>query len=103
MGVSDDIGWAGKGADSLQNGWPVMNFELQKFFIGLLDFFAILLPSALLTCLPMGELGRVVLLDRHANLAGAPTQERFLLASCFLSGHVFIFVYLRKEFFKKAP
>jgi len=32
-----------------------MNFEPQKFFIGLMDFFSILLPGALLTYLLMDE------------------------------------------------
>jgi hypothetical protein len=35
-----------------------MNFEPQKFFIGLMDFFSILLPGALLTYLLMGEVAR---------------------------------------------
>ncbi len=32
-----------------------MNFEPQKFFIGLMDFFSILLPGALLTYRLMSE------------------------------------------------
>ena len=48
-----------------------MNFEPQKFFIGLMDFFSILLPGALLTYLLMGEVGSVVLGDRFSKLAGA--------------------------------
>ena len=36
-----------------------MNLDSQKFFIGLMDFFSILLPGALLTWLLMGEGGRV--------------------------------------------
>lgn len=32
-----------------------MNLEPLKFFIGLMDFFSILLPGALLTCLLMDE------------------------------------------------
>ena len=32
-----------------------MNFDPQKFFIGLMEFFSILLPGALLTYLLMGE------------------------------------------------
>lgn len=45
--------------------------RLQKFFIGLMDFFSILLPGALLTWLLMHEVGPVVLGDRYAKLAGA--------------------------------
>lgn len=37
------------------------NFDSQKVFIGLMDFFSILLPGALLTYLLMGEVGPVVL------------------------------------------
>ena len=48
-----------------------MNFDPQKFFIGLMDFFSILLPGALLTCLLMREVGPAVLGDRYAGLAGA--------------------------------
>jgi hypothetical protein len=35
-----------------------LNFDLQKFFIGLMDFFSILLPGSLLTWLLMGEVAR---------------------------------------------
>jgi hypothetical protein len=38
-----------------------MNFDPEKFFIGLMDFFSILLPGALLTWLLMGEVGTAVL------------------------------------------
>lgn len=52
-----------------------MNFDPQKFLIGLMDFFSILLPGALLTYLLMDEVGPVVLGDRYANLAGAQACE----------------------------
>jgi ADP-ribose pyrophosphatase YjhB (NUDIX family) len=64
-----------------------MNFEPQKFFIGLMDFFSILLPGALLTYLLMGEVGPVVLGDRYAKLAGAEAWVAFLFAS-YLFGHL---------------
>ncbi len=48
-----------------------MNFEPQKLFIGLMDFFSILLPGALLTWLLMDELGPTVLWDLYARLDGA--------------------------------
>lgn len=41
-----------------------MNFELQNFFVGLMDFFSILLPGALLTYLLADQVGPVVLGDR---------------------------------------
>lgn len=43
-----------------------MNFGPQKFFIGLMEFFSILLPGALLTFWLMSEVGPVVLGDRYA-------------------------------------
>jgi 8-oxo-dGTP pyrophosphatase MutT (NUDIX family) len=64
-----------------------MNFDPQKFFIGLMDFFSILLPGALLASLLMDEVGPLVLGDRYANLAGAPAWAAFLFAS-YLFGHL---------------
>lgn len=64
-----------------------MNFDPQKFFIGLMDFFSILLPGALLTWLLMGEVGPVVLGDRYAKLDGAQAWAAFLFAS-YLFGHL---------------
>ena len=63
-----------------------MNFGPQKFFIGLMDFFSILLPGALLTYLLMGEVGPVVLGDLYATLDGAQAWTAFLFAS-YLFGH----------------
>ncbi len=48
-----------------------MNFDPQKFFIGLMNIFSILLPGALLTYLLIGEVGPVVLGDRY--LTGGPS------------------------------
>lgn len=48
-----------------------MNFDPQKFFTGLMDFFLILLLGALRTWRMMGEASPVVLRDRYAQLAGA--------------------------------
>jgi hypothetical protein len=64
-----------------------VNFEPQKFFIGLMDFFSILLPDALLTYLLMGEVGPAVLGDRYAKLDGAEVWAAFLFAS-YLFGHL---------------
>ena len=64
-----------------------MNFELQKFFIGLMDFFSILLPGALFTYLMMDDVGPVVLGDRYARLAGTEAWAIFLFVS-YLFGHL---------------
>ena len=65
-----------------------MNFEPQKFFIGLMDFFSILLPGALLTYLAMDEVGPVVLgCDRYQDLTDAKGVAAFLVAS-YLVGHL---------------
>ncbi len=64
-----------------------MNFEPQKFFIGLTDFFSILLPGALLAFVLMGEVGSVVLADRAPELAGTGGWAAFLFAS-YLVGHL---------------
>lgn len=49
-----------------------MNFEPQKFFIGLMDFFSILLPSALLTNLLMGDVGMVA---QHSKFVVVVTND----------------------------
>ena len=64
-----------------------MSFDPQKFFIGLMDFFSILLPGALLTYLLMDELGPVILGDRYAKLLNAEAWAAFLFAS-YLFGHL---------------
>lgn len=64
-----------------------MNFEPQKFFIGLMDFFAILLPGALLTYLLMDQAGPVVLGERYSKLNGTEAWSAFLFAS-YLFGHL---------------
>jgi hypothetical protein len=64
-----------------------MNFDPQKFFIGLMDFFSVLLPSALLMYLLMGEVGPVVLGDRYGKLVGSEAWTAFLFAICIF-GHV---------------
>jgi len=65
-----------------------MSLEPQKFFIGLMEFFSILLPGALLTYLLMGEVGPVVLgSDQYKKLTGAEGWAAFLIAS-YLFGHL---------------
>jgi hypothetical protein len=56
-----------------------MNFDPEKFFIGLMDFFSILLPGALLTWLLMGEVGPAVLGDRYAEHDELETQGDYLM------------------------
>ena len=55
---------------SVGEGKHELNFDPKKLFIGLMDFFSILLPGALLTYLLMGGVGPIVLGDRYAGLAG---------------------------------
>src|SRR6266568_4517500 len=65
-----------------------MSFEPQKFFVGLMDFFSILLPGALLTYLLMGEVGPVVLGESsYHELADAEGWSVFVVAS-YLVGHL---------------
>ena len=64
-----------------------MNFDPQKFFIGLMDFFSMLLPGSLLTYLLMGEVGPVVLGNRYAALDGTQAWAAFLFAN-YLFGHL---------------
>jgi 8-oxo-dGTP pyrophosphatase MutT (NUDIX family) len=64
-----------------------MNFEPQKLFISLMDFFSILMPGALLTWLLMGKVGPSVLGDRYAALTGAEAWAAFLFVS-YLFGHL---------------
>jgi 8-oxo-dGTP pyrophosphatase MutT (NUDIX family) len=67
-----------------------MNFEPQKFFIGLMDFFSILLPGALLTYVARSELG-VQLLDRPIGAMSDAEGGLVFFFSSYLLGH-FIFL-----------
>jgi len=64
-----------------------MNFEPQKLFIGLMDFFSILLPGALLTWLLMDEVGPIVLGHRYGHLDSTQAWATFLFSS-YLFGHL---------------
>jgi 8-oxo-dGTP pyrophosphatase MutT (NUDIX family) len=65
-----------------------MCLEPEKFFVGLIDFFSILLPGALLTYVLMNRAGPVVIgSDRYHALAGPEGWSVFLVAS-YLSGHL---------------
>jgi hypothetical protein len=67
-----------------------MNFDPQPFFSGLMDCFSILLPSALLTWLMIGEVGPVVLGDRYTKLDGTQAWAAFLFASYLFRHLVFL-------------
>jgi 8-oxo-dGTP pyrophosphatase MutT (NUDIX family) len=67
-----------------------MSLEPQKFFIGLMDFFTILLPGALLTYLLKGDVGPRFLGEGYHELAGTEGWIIFLFSS-YLLGH-FIFL-----------
>jgi hypothetical protein len=63
-----------------------MNFEPQKFFIGMMNFFSILLPGSLLTWLLMGVVGPVVLGGRYPSTARWTPQCTFELWKTNRSG-----------------
>jgi ADP-ribose pyrophosphatase YjhB (NUDIX family) len=67
-----------------------MSFEPQKFFIGLVDFFAIILPGALLTFLVKDKLGKYLLGWHYDQLTGSPAWVAFLGASYLLGHFVFL-------------
>jgi len=68
-----------------------MDIAPEKFFIGLVDFFSILLPGALLTYLLKDDAGACVLgPERYSRLAGTEGWAVFLFIS-YLAGH-FIFL-----------
>jgi 8-oxo-dGTP pyrophosphatase MutT (NUDIX family) len=63
-----------------------MNFDPQKFFIGMMDFFTILLPGALLTYLLKGSLGPLFL-DKYP--IGDETEKWIVFFFCsYLLGHL---------------
>jgi hypothetical protein len=68
-----------------------VNFDAQKFFIGLMNLFSTLLLGGLLTYLLMGSVGPVGLGDRYSKLAGGEAWAASLFAS-YLFGHL---VFLR--------
>lgn len=68
-----------------------MNFEPQKFFIGIMDFFSILLPGALLAYVLMQDLGVLILGNRYYDLEGAEAWAAFFVAS-YLIGHLMFLV-----------
>lgn len=67
-----------------------MNFEPQKFFIGLIDFFSILLPGALLTYMLQGYLGPLFLGHDYGQLTGTKAWVAFFISSYLLGHFVFL-------------
>lgn len=67
-----------------------MNFEPQKFFIGLVDFFSILLPGALLTYVLKDSLGPLFLGDSYYPLRSGEAWVVFLFSSYLLGHFVFL-------------
>jgi ADP-ribose pyrophosphatase YjhB (NUDIX family) len=68
-----------------------MDIVPDKFFVGLFDFFSILLPGALLTYLLKGYVGPRLVGARYGELAGTEGWAVFLVAS-YLAGH-FVFLF----------
>ncbi len=64
-----------------------MSVEPEKFFIGLMDFFSILLPGALLTFVLMDRVDPAIISGRFAVDRGAEGWVAFLIAS-YLAGHL---------------
>jgi ADP-ribose pyrophosphatase YjhB (NUDIX family) len=64
-----------------------MSFEPQKFFIGLIDFFSVILPGALVTFLVERDLGPVLLGARYYAL-GVNERGVVFLFTAYLVGHI---------------
>ncbi|MCM3902992.1 MAG: hypothetical protein ND866_14895 [Pyrinomonadaceae bacterium] len=64
-----------------------MNFEPQKFFIGLIDFFSILLPGAVLVYLTKDSVLFLLFGQPRARLEGIEAWIVFLF-SAYLFGHI---------------
>jgi hypothetical protein len=79
-----------------------MNFEPQKLFLSLMDFFSIVLPGALLTFLLMGEAVPAVLGDRYTRLDGVQASAAFLFSSHLFGHLVFLLSSCLDEFFDWA-
>lgn len=73
--------------------------EPQKFFIGVVEFFAVLLPGALLAYVLMDEVGPVVLGSRYGSLAESEGWAVFAFASYLLGHLVFLLGAWLDEFY----
>jgi ADP-ribose pyrophosphatase YjhB (NUDIX family) len=79
-----------------------MNFEPQKLFIGLMDFFSIFLPGALLTYLLRTKMCPILAADLCAKPADAEGWAVFLFASYLLGHLVFLLGSWLDEFYDWA-
>ena len=69
-----------------------MNFEPQKFYIGVIEFFSILLPGAVLTYLARNTVGQLALGKEYwKHLHDTETWVIFFFAS-YLLGHFLYFL-----------
>ncbi|HYT66393.1 MAG TPA: NUDIX domain-containing protein [Vicinamibacterales bacterium] len=64
-----------------------MSFEPQKWFVGLMDFFSVLLPGALLTYMLKDAAGPFILGVRYESLRATEAWAVFLVSS-YLFGHI---------------
>src|SRR3974390_296202 len=67
-----------------------MNLEPKKFFIGVVDFFSVMLPGALLTFALMDDKGLRLLAAGYPALTGAAGWLSFLFASYVLGHFIFL-------------
>ena len=67
-----------------------MNFEPQKFFIGLVDFFSILMPGAMLTYLGKDWIAQKLGLESGFPLDSVETGFVFFFVSYLLGHFVFL-------------
>lgn len=69
-----------------------MNFEPQKFFVGLMDFFSVLMPGGVLTYLIKDDVGAFVLGSKpFIDIKGPEAVAVFLVVS-YLLGHLLFLV-----------
>jgi ADP-ribose pyrophosphatase YjhB (NUDIX family) len=80
-----------RNSGTLGGAGEAMDFVPDKFFVGLFDFFSILLPGALLTYVLKGYVGPKLVGARYGELAGPEGWAVFLVAS-YLAGH-FVFLF----------
>lgn len=78
-----------------------MNFEPQKFFIGLVDFFSILLPGALLSYAVKDNIGSQVL-DHSFKTMGDPEAWIIFFSSYLLGHYIFLVGSWLDEFYDVA-
>jgi hypothetical protein len=67
-----------------------VGFEPQKFFIGMIDFFSILLPGVIVTYVLSGDAGDSLLGEAYPDLEGGEAVAFFLVVSYLLGHFVFL-------------